>query len=215
MGKRVILMGPPGAGKGTQSEVLAETLGVPHYATGDMLRAARDAGTELGREAAEYMSAGELVPDEVVMGIVHQVLTEGPGRRGFVLDGFPRTVPQAEGLAEILEEADEELDCVLNLRVPEEELVRRLSDRRVCTANDHVTSAEELDDGSCPVCGSEVRRRDDDAPETVRNRLRVYERQTRPVLEWYRRAAEVPVRDVDGAGSVDDVSGRLLAVIGP
>lgn len=215
MGKRVILMGPPGAGKGTQSELLADALGVPHYATGDMLRAARDADTELGQEAARYMSAGELVPDEVVMGIVREVLTEGPGQRGFVLDGFPRTVPQAEGLQSILDEEDEQLDCILNLRVPEEELVRRLTARRVCVENGHVTSVDEAEDGRCPECGSELRQRDDDAPETVRKRLQVYERQTRPVLEWYRRAAEVPVRDVDGTGSVSEVNGRLLTRIGP
>ena len=215
MAKRLVLMGPPGAGKGTQSERLAEYLGLPHLATGDMLREARDAGTELGREAAEYMSAGELVPDDVVMGIVREVLTRGPGREGFVLDGFPRTVPQAEELSATLQDEDEDLDCVLNLRVPEEELVRRLTSRRVCAEGGHVTSVEEAEDGSCPVCGGELEQRDDDAPETVRNRLRVYEKQTRPVLEWYRRTSDVPVRDVDGTGTVEDVSSRLLARIGP
>lgn len=203
-------MGPPGAGKGTQSDRLADELGIPHYSTGDMLREARESGTDLGRAADRYMSAGELVPDEVVLGIVREVLSSGPGRQGFVLDGFPRTVAQAEGLAEILSDQGVELDAVLNLQVPEEELVRRLTARRVCRENGHLTSADEAEDGRCPVCGGELVQRRDDRPETVRRRLQVYEEQTRPVLRWYREEADPPVRDVDGTGSVEEVEGRLL-----
>ncbi|MFB6240415.1 MAG: adenylate kinase [Gemmatimonadota bacterium] len=208
---RLILMGPPGAGKGTQSRRLSEDLDVPHYATGDILREARAAGTELGREAARYMDAGELVPDEVVLGLIRQRITEGEGRRGFVLDGFPRTVDQAEGLSEILDGAGVELDAVLNLQVPDDELVRRLTGRRVCGACGEVVNvAFDPEIGAeCPECGGTLNRRSDDEPQTVRRRLEVYEEQTAPVLEWYREESKVPVEDVDGTGDIEDVHGRL------
>lgn len=204
-------MGPPGAGKGTQSRLLSEELDVPHYATGDILREARASGTELGREAARYMDAGELVPDEVVLGLIRERVTAGEGRDGFVLDGFPRTVEQARGLSEMLDEARVELDRVLNLEVPEDELVRRLTGRRVCGACGEVVNVAfqpELG-AECPECGGTLNRRSDDEPETVRRRLEVYREQTAPVLGWYRDESDVPVTDVDGTGDIEDVNRRL------
>lgn len=202
-------MGPPGAGKGTQGERLAEEHGVPRYATGDMLRAARREGTEMGRQAAEYMDAGELVPDEVILGIVREALDRPEAAGGFILDGFPRTLAQARGLDAILAERGESLDRVVYLDVPEEELVRRLSARRVCSECGTVTRDGETGD-ACPVadCDGELVQREDDRPGTVRRRLQVYREQTRPVLEWY-RASDVPVEEVDGTGGVREVTGRL------
>lgn len=204
-------MGPPGAGKGTQGDRLAHELDVPRYATGDMLRTARREGTELGRRAAEYMDAGELVPDEVVLGVVGEVLARPTAADGFVLDGFPRTVEQAEGLDAILDDRGESLDAVIYLDVPEEELVRRLSSRRVCSRCGAVTRTRTGDgaNGECGECGGELVQREDDRPETVRRRLEVYRRRTEPVLGRYRREADVPVIDVDGTGSVEEVAERL------
>ena len=204
---RLILMGPPGAGKGTQGERLADELGVPRYGTGDMLRDARREGTELGRRAAEYMDAGELVPDEVILGIVREALERPEAVDGFVFDGFPRTLEQAMGLRDVLRQRDEEIDAVFYLEVPEEELVRRLSSRRVCGDCGNVQRARDGED--CTECGGELYQREDDRPETVRRRLEVYRRQTEPVLEWYRRRSAVPVVEIDGTGSVEDVQGRL------
>lgn len=202
-------MGPPGAGKGTQGELLARDLDVPRYATGDMLRDARRQGTEMGREAARYMDAGELVPDDVVLGIVGEALDRPEASGGFVLDGFPRTLEQAKGLAGILEERGQDLDAVVYLDVPEEELVRRLSARRVCAECGTVTRADgDGDDGACPACGGTLEQREDDRPATVRRRLEVYRSRTRPVLDWYRRS-DVPVEALDGTGAVDEVRERL------
>lgn len=205
---RLILMGPPGAGKGTQGERLARELGVPRYATGDMLRAARREGTELGRRAAGYMDAGELVPDEVILGIVREALEQPEAADGFVFDGFPRTLEQAMGLRDVLRHREEEIDAVFYLEVPEDEIVRRLSSRRVCRGCGNVASAEREAEG-CAECGGELFQREDDRPETVRRRLEVYRRQTEPVLEWYRRRSSVPVVEVDGTGEVEAVQRRL------
>lgn len=205
-------MGPPGAGKGTQGDRLAARFDVPRLATGDMLREAREVGSELGRQARRYMDAGELVPDDVILGLIDEAvraLSDG----GFVLDGFPRTVAQARELQALLSRREEPLDAVVELVVPEEELVRRLSGRRLCQACGEVTHVSAVGERSpCPACGGELIQRTDDRPETVRRRLQVYRDQTEAVQKWY-RASDVPVHAVDGTGSVTEVSDRLLAVL--
>lgn len=206
-------MGPPGAGKGTQGERLARRLGVPRLSTGDMLRDARKAGTELGREAGRYMDAGDLVPDGVILGIVDEALGAPEARRGFLFDGFPRTVAQAEGLDELLERRSERLDAVLSLEVPDEEIVTRLSGRRVCEGCGAVTHVATVGDAEeCERCGGRLVQRSDDRPETVRRRLAVYREQTEPVLAHY-AASEPGLTAVDGTGSVDDVFARLVAAL--
>lgn len=205
-------MGPPGAGKGTQGELLIERLGVPRYSTGDMLRAARRAGTRLGEKAARYMDAGELVPDDLILGIVEEALDRDGSWDGFIFDGFPRTIEQAEGLDRLLGRRNRSLDAVVCLEVPEKELVRRLSGRRVCESCGEVTRASHAGE-VCPACGGELVQRADDRPETVRRRLRVYHEETEPVLCWY-RDAEVPVVEVDGSGSVEEVHGRIRERLG-
>lgn len=204
-------MGPPGAGKGTQGELLSRGTGVPRLSTGDMLREARRRGTELGRRAASYMEAGELVPDDLILGLIDERLDRPGAGDGFILDGFPRTVAQAEGLAELLEGRDESLDAVVVLRVPEEELVRRLAGRRVCEECGEVTRAGAGPE--CPECGGRLVQRRDDRPETVRRRLQVYREETRPVLRWYRES-DVRVVDVDGTGSVEEVHRDLRGRLG-
>lgn len=201
-------MGPPGAGKGTQGELLVDRLELPRYATGDMLRAARKAETRLGRRAARYMDAGELVPDELILAIVEEALDRDGAWEGFIFDGFPRTVAQAEGLERLLERRGRSLDAVVSLEVPEEELVRRLARRRVCGACGEVTRAEGDGGDACPACGGTLVQRSDDRPETVRRRLEVYRRETTPVLRWY-ADSEVPLLRVDGTGGVDAVHARI------
>jgi adenylate kinase len=207
---RIVLMGPPGAGKGTQGEILEQDLGLPRYATGDILRDARRAGTELGREARRYMDAGELVPDDVILGIVREALAGEAAERGFILDGFPRTVRQAEGLGRILDDLGVRLEAVVDIDVPDEVIVRRLSGRLICRDCGVVVGPEGGD--GCPACGGELVQRGDDRPETVRRRLEVYREQTAPVLAWY-AASTVPVVRVDGVGTVREVTDRVRAGI--
>ncbi|GAW90889.1 adenylate kinase [Calderihabitans maritimus] len=185
---RLLLMGPPGAGKGTQAEGLIEKLKVPHISTGDMFRKAIKEGTELGRKAKEYMDAGQLVPDEVTVGIVKERLQEPDCQQGFLLDGFPRTVAQAEALDKILSELDMNLDAVINIEVPREKLIERLTGRRVCRncgATYHVIFNPPSEPGKCDNCGGELYQRSDDTEETVANRLDVYKKQTEPLIAFY------------------------------
>ncbi|MDX1623733.1 MAG: adenylate kinase [Gemmatimonadota bacterium] len=206
----LVLMGPPGAGKGTQAKRLAESEGICQIATGDLLRAAVAADSELGRKAESYMEAGELVPDDLILDLVDQEL-ERPGcEGGAVFDGFPRTLEQARGLEVLLERRGESLDGVLALEVPEEELIRRLSGRRVCKSCGkmyHIRFDPPRQEGRCEECGGELVQRPDDQPETIRNRLSVYREETRPVRDRYEDRAGVTV--VDGDRPIDEIAADL------
>ncbi len=204
-------MGPPGAGKGTQGELLAHRFGIPRYATGDILRASRRDGSELGRKAQSFMDAGELVPDEVILGLIGEALDTPEAQDGCLFDGFPRTVAQAEGLDTLLREAGRELDAVVNLAVSDAEIVRRLSSRRVCGDCGTVAPTGE-GRRECPGCGGGLVTRPDDRPETVLRRLEVYREQTEPVLSWYRDSS-TRVFDIPGTGGVARVQELILEAI--
>lgn len=210
---RAILLGPPGAGKGTQAAHLAEGYGVPHVATGDILRTHRREGTELGRTAGSYLEAGELVPDRVVIDMVAERLSQDDAA-GFILDGFPRTLPQGEALEELLGDLARPLQTVLWLDVPEEEIVRRLTGRRTCPeckTSYHLETHPPEEDGICDHCGVALIQREDDREELVRHRLQVYRRQTEPLLTFYRERGLL--RDVDAVGPVAEVTERALAAL--
>ena len=212
---RLILFGPPGAGKGTQAQLLSSRLGVPQIATGDILREAVKEGTELGRLAKQYMDRGELVPDDVVIGIVEERLRRPDCARGFILDGFPRTIKQAEALDEILARMGVKLDAVINLEVDEEEVVRRLANRRTCRncgAVYHLIFNPPKREGVCDRCGGPLYQRDDDREETIRNRLRVYREQTQPLLRYYEERGLL--RNVNGNLSIEEVFNEILRAIG-
>jgi adenylate kinase len=212
---RVIFLGPPGAGKGTQARELAREWGVPQVATGDMLRDAAAAGTPLGREARRFMDQGALVPDDVILGLVAERLAQPDAAAGFILDGFPRTIPQAEGLERLLAGLGLTLDRVLVFDVPQDELVRRLSGRRVCRqcgTTFHVSSAPPRQPGVCDRCGGELVQREDDREATVRHRLEVYARQTAPLLARYR--AEGLVATVAGEGPIDAIREQVRSAVG-
>lgn len=211
---RIILLGAPGAGKGTQGALLAEKHGITKISTGDLLRAAVRNGTELGREAKGYMDAGELVPDDVILGMVREVL-EDEADNGFILDGFPRTLDQADGLAGILEDVGLSLDAVVVIRVSDGELIKRLSGRRSCPECNEVYNVHfdpPSEEGVCDECGAELTQRSDDDPETVKNRIQVYNRQTRPLIEYY-EDSPVPVEYVDGEQDVDEVQAEIEQVV--
>lgn len=203
---RLVFLGPPGAGKGTQARALAQEWGVPHIATGDMLRDAAAAGTPLGRQARAFMERGALVPDDVIIGLIAERLAEPDAKRGFVLDGFPRTIPQAEALDRLLAEREQGLDRVIYFDVSEDELLRRLTGRRscpACQATYHVTANRPRRPGVCDRCGTELVQRPDDREDTVRTRLKVYAEQTAPLLEHYRRRGVLAT--VAGVGAIEAV----------
>jgi adenylate kinase len=207
----LVLLGPPGAGKGTQAEPVARRLGIPKIATGDVLRGAVREGTAMGKAAQRYMDRGELVPDDVILGIMKETLSEPDKRRGAILDGVVRTVPQAEGLERVLAELDRTVDAVLLFEVPDEELVRRLSGRTICEKCQTPYTGREA--GSiCPKCGGTLVRRKDDDPDAVRRRLQVYRAQTAPVIEWY-RANGTTLIPVDATGSPDEVTQRVIEAL--
>ena len=211
---RVVILGPPGAGKGTQARLLTQRFGVPQISTGDILREAQHNGSKLGREAARYMAQGQLVPDDVVIGIVEERLATPDYAAGFVLDGFPRTVRQAEALDSVLGRQGRPLDAVIVIEVPREELVRRLAGRRVCRgcgAMFHVEFDPPAQPGVCDRCGGEVYQREDDREETIRRRLDISDQQTGPVLVHYRDAGLL--RRTVGTGSREDVFARLAAIL--
>jgi adenylate kinase len=208
-------MGPPGAGKGTQAEKLVELYQIPHISTGDMFRKAQKEGTELGLKAKSYMDQGQLVPDEVTVGIVKERLAEDDCKGGFLLDGFPRTVQQADALDGILVELDLALDRVVNIEVDKAFLVDRLTGRRVCRAcgaTFHVTNKAPKVEGVCDKCGGELYQRNDDKVETVSNRLDVYVAQTAPLIEYYQ--SKGIMSSIDGSKSMEDVLADIRTALG-
>lgn len=210
----LILLGPPGAGKGTQSQYLIKKYGIPQVSTGDMLREARKNQTELGKKAEEFMNAGKLVPDEVVIGIVGERLKKPDCAKGFILDGFPRTAAQADALAKLLAENGKKIDAVLNIEVPEPELISRLSGRRVCEncgATYHVTTAPTKVAGTCDKCSGAVVQRKDDSEDTVKNRLKVYQESTSPLIGYYKDKGLL--KALPGVGSIAAISRSLDEVL--
>ncbi len=212
---RLILLGPPGAGKGTQAKLLTGRLGVPQVSTGDMLRQAVADGTELGRKAKSFMDRGALVPDEVVIGIIEERLRKADCGQGYILDGFPRTLPQAEALSRALTSLSASLDRVLSVEVPEDDLVKRLTGRRICRGCGymfHVDTHPPRQIGVCDKCGGMLYQRDDDKEETIRHRLRVYREQTEPLIAYYDTLGLL--RRIDGCGTIEEISQRVHQALG-
>ncbi|MET9392730.1 adenylate kinase [Streptomyces sp. NPDC006624] len=212
---RIVLVGPPGAGKGTQAAFLAKNLSIPHISTGDLFRANISQQTELGKLAKSYMDAGNLVPDEVTIAMAKDRMEQPDAEHGFLLDGFPRNVSQAEALDELLEAEGMQLDAVLDLEVPEDEVVKRIAGRRVCRNESahvfHVTYKPPAKEGVCDVCGGELYQRDDDSEETVRKRLEVYHTQTEPIIDYYK--AQGLVVTISALGKVEDVTTRAMEAL--
>ena len=211
---RVVLVGPPGAGKGTQAQFIASHLSIPKISTGDIFRANVSGGTELGKLAKEYMDRGDLVPDEVTVAMVRDRLGEDDAQEGFLLDGFPRNVPQAEILKKMLAEWGSSLDVVLELVVDDEEVVRRLAGRRTCRSCGkvwHVDFDPPAREGVCDACGGRLFQRDDDREDTIRHRLEVYQEQTSPLISFY--ADEGILVGVDATGPVEEITQRALAAL--
>ncbi len=213
---RLVLVGPPGAGKGTQAQFIAAQFAIPKISTGDIFRANVSQGTELGVSAKKYMDAGDLVPDEVTNAMVRERLKEDDAVDGFLLDGFPRNVPQAETLQEMLKDLALDLDVVLELVVDDEEVIRRLSGRRTCRSCGHIWHVDfdpPIREGICDHCGGELFQRDDDKPDTVQHRLDVYVEQTAPLISYY--AEQGILLGIDATGPVDDVTERAIAALRP
>jgi adenylate kinase len=212
---RLILLGPPGAGKGTQAKMLIEKFDIPQISTGDILRGAVKEGTALGVEAKSHMDRGGLVPDEVVIGIIRERIQEGDCSRGYILDGFPRTIAQAEALDATLAGLGSGIDAVVSLKAGEEELVRRLTGRRTCRQcgfGYHLDFKPSRSEGVCDECSGELYQRDDDQEEPIRKRLTVYGEQTRPLIDYYREKGSL--KEIDGLGGIGDIQGRILAALG-
>ena len=212
---RAVLLGPPGAGKGTQAVRLVEKYEIPHISTGDIFRKNIKEGTELGKKAQEYMNAGALVPDELVVDLVKDRLQQDDCKNGFLLDGFPRTIFQAEKLDEFLSESNLKMDIVINLKVEKEALTKRLTGRRVCKdcgASYHIVNIPPKKEGVCDICGGELIQRKDDNIETVENRINVYEEQTAPLIGYYKEAGSLV--DFDGEASLDEVFDAIVQAIG-
>ena len=205
----IVLLGAPGAGKGTQAQRLVADYGVAHISTGDLLRSAVKAGTELGRQAKKYMDAGELVPDQLVIDLVKERLDADDAQKGFILDGFPRNTVQAVTLDTELGKMDRALDCALLVDVAADVIVKRLSSRRTCRSCGYTGTAA---DAVCPSCGGEMYQRDDDKPETIQNRLDVYEKSTSPLVEYYR--GKGILKSVDGDRPVDEVYADVKEALG-
>lgn len=212
---RIIMLGAPGAGKGTQAKKIAEKYGIPHISTGDIFRANIKNGTELGKKAKTYMDQGLLVPDELVVDLVVDRVNQDDCKNGYVLDGFPRTIPQAEALTEALAKMGQKMDYAIDVNVPDENIVRRMGGRRACVgcgATYHVEYAPTKKEGICDVCGAELILRDDDKPETVQKRLNVYHEQTQPLIDYYTEAGIL--KTVDGTVDIDDVFQAIVDILG-
>nr|WP_318685609.1 adenylate kinase [uncultured Acetatifactor sp.] len=212
---KIIMLGAPGAGKGTQAKMIAEKYGIPHVSTGDIFRANIKNGTKLGLEAKKYMDQGLLVPDELTVKILLDRVAQPDCERGYVLDGFPRTIPQAEVLDEALNKLGDAIDYAINVEVPDENIIRRMSGRRACVscgATYHVEHIPPRQEGVCDKCGQDLILRDDDKPETVQNRLKVYHDQTKPLIDFY--SGKGILRTVDGTVDMKDVFDAIEAILG-
>ena len=212
---KIIMLGAPGAGKGTQAKMIAEKYSIPHISTGDIFRANIKEGTELGKKAKTYMDKGELVPDELVVDLVVDRLAKDEAAKGYVLDGFPRTIPQAEALDAALAKRNEKVDFAIDVNVPDENIVKRMSGRRACVgcgATYHIVNVPPKKEGICDTCGGELILRDDDKPETVLNRLSVYHEQTQPLIDYYTK--EGILKTVDGTVPMMDVFSAITAILG-
>ena len=212
---KLIMLGAPGAGKGTQAKKIAEKYNIPHISTGDIFRANIKNGTELGQKAKTYMDQGLLVPDELVVDLVMDRFAQPDCENGYVLDGFPRTIPQAEALDAALEKAGAKIDYAINVEVPDENIVRRMSGRRACVGcggTYHIVHIPPKKEGVCDICGKELILRDDDKPETVQKRLDVYHEQTQPLIEYYTKQGTLV--EVDGTVDMEDVFSAIVKILG-
>ena len=212
---KIIMLGAPGAGKGTQAKKIAAKYGIPHISTGDIFRANIKNGTELGKKAKTYMDQGLLVPDELVVDLVVDRVNQDDCKNGYVLDGFPRTIPQAEALTEALEKMGQKVDFAIDVNVPDENIVKRMGGRRACVtcgATYHMVYAPTKKEGICDTCGGELILRDDDKPETVQKRLNVYHDQTQPLMDYY--SSQGILRTVDGTLDIDDVFRAITEFLG-
>ena len=212
---KIIMLGAPGAGKGTQAKKIAAKYGIPHISTGDIFRANIKNGTELGKKAKTYMDQGLLVPDELVVDLVVDRVNQDDCENGYVLDGFPRTIPQAEALTEALEKMGQKVDFAIDVNVPDENIVKRMGGRRACVtcgATYHMVYAPTKKEGICDKCGQELVLRDDDKPETVLNRLKVYHDQTQPLIDFYTK--KNVLKTVDGTKDMKEVFADIVAILG-
>ena len=212
---KIIMLGAPGAGKGTQAKMIAEKCGIPHISTGDIFRANIKNGTELGAKAKEYMDKGLLVPDELVCDLVVDRIQQADCEKGYILDGFPRTIPQAEALEHALNAIEQKLDYAIDIDVPDENIINRMSGRRACVgcgATYHVLFNPTKVEGKCDVCGESLILRDDDKPETVKKRLDVYHTQTQPLIDFYTERKVLV--EVDGTQSMDKVFDDIMKILG-
>ncbi|MGN8801230.1 adenylate kinase [Candidatus Merdisoma sp. HCP28S3_D10] len=212
---KIIMLGAPGAGKGTQAMKIAEKYQIPHISTGDIFRANIKEGTELGKKAKSYMDQGQLVPDELTLELIMDRFQNPDCANGYVLDGFPRTIPQAEALTEALAKKGETIDYAINVEVPDENIINRMGGRRACLAcgaTYHIVYAPTKVEGVCDRCGEKLVLRDDDKPETVKNRLNVYHAQTQPLIEYYTKQGKLA--EVDGTQSMEDVFNAIVKILG-
>ena len=212
---KIIMLGAPGAGKGTQAKKIAAKYGIPHISTGDIFRANIKGGTELGMKAKSYMDQGQLVPDDVTIGMLLDRIAEADCENGYVLDGFPRTIPQAESLTEALDKLGQKMDFAIDVDVPDENIVNRMSGRRACLkcgATYHIVYAAPKTENVCDTCGETLVLRDDDKPETVSKRLRVYHEQTQPLIDYYTKQGVL--KTVDGTCALDEVFKAIVEILG-